>query len=69
MFMIRPPVKGLRDEQDALAQRWNSGQKPAGDERGDPRHAGGDEKKTTKRDEEHCPGGDEVRTQCVHTYP
>lgn len=56
----RPPVKGCRDEQNSLAERWNSRQKPEGDEGGDPGHASRDEKTTAGREEEHRRGGDGV---------
>lgn len=63
----RPPVEGCRVEPDSLAERWNSRQKPEGDEGGDPGHASRDEKTTAGREEEHRWGGDGVRTHMSWT--
>lgn len=73
--MSRPAVEGRRAERDSVAEGRSSGEKPEGDEGGDPGHASRDEKTTAGRKEEHRRGGDEVwthvntHTRVVHLSP
>lgn len=63
LCVLRPPAKGSRGEQDALAERWGSRQKPEGDEGGHPGYASWDEETTAGGAEKHRRGGAPVRSR------